>query len=127
MHPKLLEEIVALCKRRHEQGDHPTEPIADAEVLENAIVQLAADAARSERRAITFGDIVHTQVLAMRAAYVDAKLNGSDAGMTWIENTLEGPGQLPDLAAAKKEGGAQCMFNREMAEHEAFRAAHPAP
>jgi hypothetical protein len=27
----------------------------------------------------------------MRAAYVDAKLNGSDAGMAWIENTLEGP------------------------------------
>ena len=45
----------------------------------------------------------------------------------WIENTLEGPGHLPDLASAKKEGGAQCMFNREMAEHEAFRAAHPAP
>ena len=65
--------------------------------------------------------------MAMRAAYVDAKLNGSDAGMAWIENTLEGPGHLPDLAAAKKEGGAQCMFNREMAEHEAFRAAHPAP
>lgn len=93
----------------------------------DAVNKLKADAAKSERRAIMFGDIVHTQALAMRAAYVDAKLNGSDAGMTWIENTLEGPGQLPNLAAAKKEGGAQCMFNREMAEHEAFRAAHPAP
>jgi hypothetical protein len=93
----------------------------------DAIAKLKAEAAKSERRAITFGDIVAQQVMAMRAAYVDAKLNGSDAGMTWIENTLEGPGHLPDLAAAKKEGGAQCMFNREMAEHEAFRAAHPAP
>jgi len=93
----------------------------------DAVHKLKAEAAKSERRAITFGDIVAQQVMAMRAAYVDAKLNGSDAGMAWIENTLEGPGHLPDLAAAKKEGGAQCMFNREMAEHEAFRAAHPAP
>ena len=54
---------------------------------------------KSERRAITFGDIVAQHVMAMRAAYVDAKLNGSDAGMAWIENTLEGPGHLPDLAA----------------------------
>lgn len=93
----------------------------------DAVRKLKTEAAKSERRAITFGDIVHTQVLAMRAAYVDAKLNGSEAGMTWIENTLEGPGHLPDVAAAKDEGGAQAMFNREMAEHEAFRAAHPAP
>lgn len=42
MHPELLNEIVALCKRRQAQGDHPTELIADAEVLENAIVQLSA-------------------------------------------------------------------------------------
>jgi len=99
----------------------------DVPRIRSEVARLQREQAKSERRAITFGDIVHTQVLAMRAAYVDAKLNGSDAGMTWIENTLEGPGQLPDLATAKKEGGAQCMFNREMAEHEAFRAAHPAP
>ncbi len=99
----------------------------DVPRIRSEVARLTREATKSERRAITFGDIVHTQVLAMRAAYVDAKLNGSDAGMTWIENTLEGPGHLPDLAAAKKEGGAQCMFNREMAEHEAFRAAHPAP
>lgn len=91
------------------------------------IAKLKAEAAKSERRAVVFGDIVHTQVLAMRAAVVDAKLNGPEAGMAWIENTLEGPGQLPDVDAAKAEGGAQCMFNRELAEHEAFRAAHPAP
>ena len=46
MHPELLKEIVALCKRRKEQGDHPTEPIADAEVLENAIVQQASNVDR---------------------------------------------------------------------------------
>lgn len=41
MHPKLLDEIVALCRRRQEQGDYPTEPMTDPEVMENAIVQLA--------------------------------------------------------------------------------------
>ena len=99
----------------------------DVPRIRGEVARLHREANKSERRAIMFGDIVHTQTLAMRAAYVDAKLNGSDAGMTWIENTLEGPGHLPDLRAAKAEGGAQCMFNREMAEHEAFRAAHPAP
>jgi hypothetical protein len=89
--------------------------------------RLHAEAAKSERRAITFGDIVAQQTMAMRAAVVDAKLQGPEAGIAWIENTLEGPGHLPDVAAAKAEGGAQAMFNREMAEHEAFRAAHPAP
>jgi hypothetical protein len=93
----------------------------------DAIAKLKAEAAKSERRAITFGDIVHTQTLAMRAAVVDAKLQGPEAGIAWIENTLEGPGHLPDVADAKAEGGAQAMFNRELAEHEAFRAAHPAP
>lgn len=91
------------------------------------VMRLQREAAKSERRAITFGDIVAQQVMAMRAAVVDAKLQGPEAGIAWIENTLEGPGHLPDVAAAKAEGGAQVMFNREMAEHEAFRAAHPAP
>lgn len=125
-----------LRERGSDLTSHPVAngTIADTEhagelltVAAAEILRLRAEAAKSERRAITFGDIVAQQVMAMRAAYVDAKLNGSDAGMTWIENTLEGPGHLPDLAAAKKEGGAQCMFNREMADHEAFRAAHPAP
>ena len=99
----------------------------DVPRIRREVARLHREAAKSERRAIVFSDIVETQVLAMRAAYVDAQLNGSDAGMAWIENTLDGPGHLPDVAAAKAEGGAQCMFNREMAEHEAFRAAHPAP
>lgn len=86
-----------------------------------------AEAAKSERRAITFGDIVHTQVLAMRAAVVDAKLNGPEAGMAWIKNTLEGPGHLPDIDEARALGGAQALWDKETAEHEAFRAAHPAP
>ncbi len=99
----------------------------DVPRIRSEVARLQREAAKSERRAITFGDIVAQQVMAMRAAVVDAKLQGPEAGIAWIENTLEGPGHLPDVAAAKAEGGAQAMFNRELAEHEAFRAAHPAP
>lgn len=86
-----------------------------------------AEALKSERRAITFGDIVQQQVIAMRAAVVAAKLEGPDVGMQWIANTLCGPGHLPDLDEAKALGGAQALWDKETAEHEAFRAAHPAP
>ena len=118
------DELIAAWKRKL-PGVEPTDRELTAFALGVEVGQ--ADAVKSERRAITFGDIVHTQTLAMRAAVVDGVLSGPEAGMAWILNTLEGPGHLPDVNAAKAEGGAQCMFNREMAEHEAFRAAHPAP
>lgn len=57
MHPELLKEIVELCKRRQAQGDHPTESIADAEVLENAIVQLATLPALPKPRVLASGTI----------------------------------------------------------------------
>ena len=63
----------------------------------------------------------------MRAAVVAAHLEGPDHGMQWIYNTLAGPGHLPDLDDARALGGAQAMFDAEMAEHKAFRVAHPAP
>lgn len=93
----------------------------------DAVHKLKAEAAKSERRAITFGDIVQSQVIAMRAAVVAAKLEGVDVGMQWIANTLEGPGHLPDLDEARTLGGAQALWDNETAEHEAFRVAHPAP
>lgn len=91
------------------------------------IQRLRAEVAKGERRAVAFGDIVHSQVIAMRAAVVAAKLEGLDVGMQWIANTLEGPGHLPDLDKARALGGAQALWDKETAEHEAFRAAHPAP
>ena len=93
----------------------------------DAVRKLKAEATKSERRAITFGDIVHTQVLAMRAAVAEFEITGPTSAMAWIENTLAGPGHLPDVDEVRKLGGAQAMFDKEMAEHEAFRAAHPAP
>lgn len=91
------------------------------------VKRLHDEAVKSERRAVTFGDIVQSQVIAMRAAVVAAKLESLDVGMQWIANTLEGPGHLPDLDEALALGGAQALWNKETAEHEAFRAAHPAP
>lgn len=93
----------------------------------DAVHKLKAEAAKSERRAITFGDIVQSQVIAMRAAVVAAKLEGLDVGMQLIANTLEGPGHLPDMDEARALGGAQALWDKETAEAEAFRAAHPAP
>jgi hypothetical protein len=92
-----------------------------------ALRALKRDAAKSERRAITFGDLMHRHILAMRAAVVDFEIRGPTSGIAWIQNTLEGPGQLPDVDEARKLGGAQALFDKELAEQEAFRAAHPAP
>jgi hypothetical protein len=96
---------------------------AGADALDAARCRRERD--KSERRAIAFGDIVAQHVMAMRAAVVAWQREGADAGMTWIANTLRGPGHLPndeDIAF-----GAQALFDREMAEHDAFRAAHPGP
>lgn len=92
---------------------------------QGGVGQAEREAAKSERRAITFGDIVHQQVIAMRAAVVACQRDGAEAGMVWIANTLEGPGHLPD--AEDIALGAQELFDKETAEHEAFRATHPAP
>lgn len=83
------------------------------------------DYEKAERRAVMFGDILHEQVLAMRAAVVAWQRDGANVGMTWIANTLAGPGHLPSEADIAE--GAQALFDRENAEHEAFRAAHPGP
>ena len=97
------------------------------DMLTHVLAYALAEAAKSERRAVAFGDIVNSQILAMRAAVVAAKLEGLDVGMQWIANTLCGPGHLPDIDEARALGGAQALWDKETAEHEAFRAAHPAP
>lgn len=86
---------------------------------------LRAKGNKAERRAIMFGDCVHHQVLAMRAAVVAWQREDASAGMKWIANTLCGPGHLPSEEAIAL--GAQALFDKEMAEHEAFRAANPGP
>ena len=89
------------------------------------IAELEKERDKSERRAIMFGDILHRNILAMRAAVADMVLKDEKHGMCWIVNTLTGPGQLP--SDADMEFGAQAMFDKELAEHEEFRRTHPAP
>ena len=84
-----------------------------------------AEAAKSERRATELGDALHRNILAMRAALADCHRHGPHHGMHWIVNTLDGPGQLPD--ADDVALGGQALFDKEVAEHEAFRAANPGP
>lgn len=118
------EELLAAWKRKLPSVE-PTDRELSAFALGVEVGQ--ADTVKSERRAIAFGDIVHSQVVAMRAAVVAAKLEGLDVGMQWIANTLCGPGHLPDLDEARALGGAQALWDKETAEHKAFRAANPAP
>lgn len=126
-----IEEAQALIAELTRERDELAQPRGDllkrVVELEGEQKRLQAEAAKSERRAITFGDIVHQQVLAMRAAVVAGHLESPEAGMRWIENTLRGPGHLPDVDEAMELGGAQALFDKEVAEHEAFRADHPAP
>lgn len=88
---------------------------------------LKAEIHKGLKREIMFSDIVHRYTLAMRAAVVAGHLEGLDHGMQWIFNTLAGPGHLPNLDEARALGGAQAMFDAELLEHEAFRAANPVP
>ena len=97
------------------------------QMLTHVLGDTLAEAAKSERRALTFGDLMHRHILAMRAAVVAGHLEGHAQGLQWIVNTLEGPGHLPNLDEARALGGAQALFDKEVAEQEAFRAAHPAP
>jgi hypothetical protein len=94
---------------------------------------LRADAIKAERRAIMFGDTISNHCIAMQSAVIDAELQGAEHGMEWIQNTLCGPGLLPDMKEARSmptvvmQSVAQAWFDAKSAEHDAFRAAHPAP
>lgn len=116
------DQLIAAWKRKLPDVD-PT----DRELTAFALGVEVAEAS-SERRAITFGDLMHHQILAMRAAVVDGHLRSPEHGLQWIVNTLlEGPGHLPNLDEARAIGGAQALFDKEVAEREAFWMAHCVP
>lgn len=96
----------------------------DDRTLLEQLEEARTNAARSERRAIMFGDIIAQHCIAMQAAVIAARQLGASHGMQWIINTLRGPGHLPPFDEAVN---AQQWFDAKMAEHEAFRAAHPGP
>lgn len=95
--------------------------------IQSEIQRLHAELAKAMRIRIEFGDIISNHCIAMQAAVIDGELQSPADGMQWIENTLCGPGLLPDVDVAKAMGGAQAWFDAKTAEHEAFRKAHPGP
>ncbi len=68
------------------------------------------------------GGVVHNHILAMGAAVIAGHLESPAVGMQWIVNTLEGPGNLPDLDEAQRLGGAQAWFDAETAKEERRQA-----
>lgn len=102
--------------------------------LRAALVALIKDANKSERRAVTFADIMDRHCIAMQAALIEQSIGkGDDAALEWIANTLDGPGLLPSMSDAAhlpnapKDGPAQAWFDAKLAENEAHRLKHPAP
>lgn len=66
-----------------------------------------------DRAALMFGFIVEHQTLAMKAAWIEWKHGrGAEVAMQWIENTLGGPGLIPDPDDGTD---AQAFFDREIA------------
>ncbi len=62
------------------------------------------------------------RIIAMQAAYIEWKRGeGAEAAMSWIENTLDGPDLIPDLATEARS--AQQYFDEEVAALDVHYAA----
>ncbi|KVT92659.1 hypothetical protein WK60_13795 [Burkholderia ubonensis] len=63
----------------------------------------------------TLSDIIHDQTVAMQSAIIEWQHgNGAEAGLSWIANTLDGPGHFPDFDAPHGKH-AQFWFNANQA------------
>ncbi|MBR7961204.1 hypothetical protein KDW41_12190 [Burkholderia vietnamiensis] len=63
----------------------------------------------------TLSDIIHDQTVAMQSAIIEWQHGkGAEAGLSWIVNTLAGPGHLPDFDAPHGKH-AQFWFNENQA------------
>ncbi|KVC45176.1 hypothetical protein [Burkholderia diffusa] len=72
-------------------------------------------AARPEPLVKTLSDIIHDQNVAMQSAIIEWQHGkGAEAGLSWIVNTLAGPGHLPDFDAPHGKH-AQFWFNANQA------------
>lgn len=70
---------------------------------------------KTKRLIKTLSDIIHDQTVAMQSAIIEWQHGkGAEAGLSWIVNTLEGPGHLPDFDAPHGKH-AQFWFNANQA------------
>ncbi|KUZ35246.1 hypothetical protein [Burkholderia territorii] len=77
--------------------------------------QEARAAARPESLIKTLSDIIQDQTVAMQSAIIEWQHGkGAEAGLSWIVNTLAGPGHLPDFDAPHGKH-AQFWFNANQA------------
>ncbi|MBR8426202.1 hypothetical protein [Burkholderia cenocepacia] len=84
---------------------HPGQPEPRAEVTDDKTARLIK----------TMSDIIHDQTVAMQSAIIEWQHgNGAEAGLSWIVNTLSGPGHLPDFDAPHGKH-AQFWFNANQA------------
>ncbi|KVZ57560.1 hypothetical protein WL19_03595 [Burkholderia ubonensis] len=84
---------------------HPGPPEPRAEVTDDKTARLIK----------TLSDIIHDQTVAMQSAIIEWQHGeGAEAGLSWIVNTLEGPGHLPDFDAPHGKH-AQFWFNANQA------------
>jgi len=52
-----------------------------------------------EKALLDFGWMIHDDMTVMQAAWIEWKHGGgAEAAMEWIENSLDGPGLIPDDA-----------------------------
>jgi hypothetical protein len=88
----------------------------------NDAAALLAVIARKGEFITLLADILENQCLAMGAALIEAEIaDNGFAGLTWIHNTLAGPGLLPDVEEARRLGGAQAWFDRGVLDREGLK------
>ncbi|MEX3933296.1 hypothetical protein AB4Y32_16085 [Paraburkholderia phymatum] len=75
------------------------EATAPAAILELVaeVRRLREENARHERSSLMLANIMHNNTVAMQAAWIEWQHGeGADGAMEWIENTLAGPGLIPE-------------------------------
>lgn len=76
-------------------------------------------------------EIYSRMIIAMQACIIDAELAHEDGDvpeyMSWLANTLAGPGFYPDVEEAKSLGGAQAFADKAHADLAAHYAKYPLP
>ncbi len=105
-------------KNKEANSSRIIECVNGYDALLDRIAELEKEAATKEKFSLTVADMMTRQIHAMQAAVIASRTYDAEAGMTWIENTLCGPGHLPDV----NEENAQEFFDKKIKELEEFRS-----